>query len=133
MDAQVDTESQYENHKPTPELLIEYLMQSENHFQRREQLEALEKLTKESIVLQQSILRYRRHWEFGINLLQKAYEGLLKMQNVLEQCLKEEMDIKKSWFINEMAHTLLPTPSNLFYQTALTWLDEITGNAMSWI
>jgi hypothetical protein len=98
----MDVESNFESRGyPTnsEEFSMGTLIQRVEEFQRRDYLETLEKLTEENCPLQQLILRYRKYSCLMLDILEKAYEGVLVMQKVLNKCLEEERAVEQAWLI----------------------------------
>lgn len=101
----MDVKSNFESRKlsgypsHSEEFSIETLIQRVEEFQRRDYLETLEKLTEENCSLQQIILRYRKYSCLTLDILEKAYEGVLVMQKVLNRCLEEERAAEQAWLI----------------------------------
>ncbi|KAF2279011.1 uncharacterized protein EI97DRAFT_372412, partial [Westerdykella ornata] len=56
------------------EFSINQFIQRVEEFQRRDQLDTLEKLTEENCSLQRSILSYRKHWYIAMDILEVLYE-----------------------------------------------------------
>jgi hypothetical protein len=73
------------------------LIQRVEEFQRRNELETLEKLTNEKSLLQRRIAHYRKSWSRTLELLQKVQEALLSMTTALEKCSQEKKAAEKDW------------------------------------
>lgn len=101
---EMDCESNYEISIPPTELSsedeefsIEALIQRVDEFQKRDQLESLDRLTAENSFLQKRILRYQQEWCSIILLLQTAHESLLKIQKAIGVCFKEQIVAERAW------------------------------------
>ena len=78
-------------------LSIGSLIQRVEEFQRRNELDTLEKLTNEKSLLHRRIAYYRESWSRTLELLQKAQEALFSMSTALEKCFQEEKAAEKDW------------------------------------
>ena len=97
-DSSYQTEvSTTEPHTTNESFSIESLIQRAEEFQKRDQLETLQRLTRENFLLQQRLVRYQEHWCSALDLLQKVHEAVRSMQKVLEKYTREEMVAERDW------------------------------------
>jgi hypothetical protein len=82
---------------PEEDVSVGSLIQRVEEFQRRNELETLEKLTNEKSLLHRRIAYYRESWSRTLELLQKAQEALLSVSTALEKCFQEEKAAEKDW------------------------------------
>jgi hypothetical protein len=66
-------------------------------FQRRQQLETLERITTENSWLEYHIARHRQGSTRTMNLLQEIYNAVTLMQKALQQCRLEGIKANRSW------------------------------------
>jgi predicted ATP-dependent endonuclease of OLD family len=76
---------------------IDDLLKRVEEFQRRQQLETLERITTENSWLEYHIARYRQNSTRTMNLLQEIYNAVTLMQKALQQCRLEEIKANRSW------------------------------------
>jgi hypothetical protein len=76
---------------------IELLISRVEDVQRREQLEAIQKLTLDNSLLQQLVIQYQEQWCWTIDLLEKTHEAVLLMQKALEHCIEEDIAAEQDW------------------------------------
>lgn len=76
---------------------IEALLKRVEEFQRRHQLDSLERLSKENSMLQQQITRYQESSSQTINLLQQVYNTVAVMQEALKECRHKELAADGDW------------------------------------
>ena len=98
----MDTNSSYEILTTQPSTLnetfsIETLIQRVEEFQKRDQLESLERVTRENFLLQRRLVRYQEYWCSTLDLLQKAHEVVQSMHNALEKYTREEIAAERDW------------------------------------
>jgi hypothetical protein len=100
----MDTESNYElaftpTESLTPRALfsIEFLIERGDEFEKRDQLEMLDKLTVENSALQRQILHYQEQWCSTLAMLRNAHEALLILQNALKKCFEGQIEAERSW------------------------------------
>ncbi|KAH9204869.1 hypothetical protein DL95DRAFT_318624 [Leptodontidium sp. 2 PMI_412] len=88
---------------PTPnsqgsiDFSIDDLLKKVEEFQRRQQLETLERITTENSWLEFHIARHRQDSTRTMNLLQEVYNAVILMQEALEKCRLEEMKANQAW------------------------------------
>ena len=66
-------------------------------FQKRQQLETLERITMENSWLEFHIAQHRQDSTRTMNLLQEVHNAVVLMQEALEKCRLEEMKSNKAW------------------------------------
>jgi hypothetical protein len=76
---------------------IDDLLKRVEEFQRRQQLETLERITTENSWLEYHIARYRQNSTRTMNLLQEIFNAVTLMQKALQQCRLEEIKANRSW------------------------------------
>ncbi|KAF8862744.1 hypothetical protein BDZ45DRAFT_585004 [Acephala macrosclerotiorum] len=76
---------------------IDDLLKKIEEFQRRQQLETLERITTENSWLEFHIARHRQDSTRTMNLLQEVYNAVILMQQALEKCRLEEMKANQAW------------------------------------
>ncbi|PVH72507.1 hypothetical protein DL98DRAFT_72063 [Cadophora sp. DSE1049] len=83
---------------PAPiDFSIDDLLKRVEEFQRRQQLETLERITTENSWLEYHIARHRQDSIRTMNLLQEIYNAVTLMQKALQQCRLEEIRANRSW------------------------------------
>ncbi|KAM0132877.1 hypothetical protein ACHAP3_006166 [Botrytis cinerea] len=83
---------------PAPiDFSIDDLLKRVEEFQRRQQLETLERITTENSWLEYHIARHRQDSIRTMNLLQEIYNAVTLMQKALQQCRLEEIKANRSW------------------------------------
>jgi hypothetical protein len=80
-----------------PAFSIELLINRVEEVQRREQLEAIQKLTLDNSLLQQLVIQYQEQWCLTVDLLEKTHEAVLLMQKALERCMEEDIAAEQDW------------------------------------
>jgi hypothetical protein len=82
----MDSDSDYEKGAPSTDtptpieaFSVESLIQRVDEFQRRDQLETIERLIIENSLLQRRVIMYQKHWYLTIDLLEKAYKAILSL------------------------------------------------------
>jgi hypothetical protein len=81
----------------TVDFSIEDLLKRVGEFQKRQQLETLERITTENSWLEFHIARHRQDSTRTMNLLQEIYTAVILMQEALEKCRLEEMKANEAW------------------------------------
>ena len=79
------------------EFSIESLLQRVDEFQKREQLETIERLTTENSLLKENIARYQEGWCATVNLLREAYETVVLIQGAIKRYCHEETTAERDW------------------------------------
>lgn len=83
---------------PAPiDFSIDDLLRRVEEFQRRQELETLERITTENSWLEYHIARHRQDSTRTMNLLQEIYNAVTLMQKALQQCRLEEIKANQSW------------------------------------
>jgi hypothetical protein len=95
-------ESVYSTQKTPPgeceePLSIEFLINSEHEFQRRDQLEMLDRLMNDASTVQHQILCYQKEWCCALDTLRSAHEALLVLQSTLQNIFERQMDAERDW------------------------------------
>ncbi|KAH8650383.1 hypothetical protein BGZ60DRAFT_343965, partial [Tricladium varicosporioides] len=76
---------------------IDDLLERVEEFQRRQQLETLERITTENSWLEYHIARHRQGSTRAMNLLQEIYDAVALIQKALQQCRLDEIKANQSW------------------------------------
>jgi hypothetical protein len=76
---------------------INDLLKRVEEFQKRQQLETLERITTENSWLEFHIARHQQDSTRTMNLLQEIYTAVIAMQEALEKCRLEEMKANEAW------------------------------------
>jgi hypothetical protein len=76
---------------------IDDLLSRVEEFQKRQQLETLERITMENSWLEFHIARHRQDNIRTMNLLREVYNVVVLMQEALEKCRLEEMKANQAW------------------------------------
>jgi hypothetical protein len=76
---------------------IDDLLKRVEEFQRRQQLDTLERITTENSWLEFHIARHQQDSTRTMNLLQEIYNAVILMQEALEKCRLEEMKANRAW------------------------------------
>lgn len=76
---------------------IDALLERVEEFHRRQQLETLEKLTRENSLLQQQIVRYQESSSQTINLLQEVHNIVALIQDARGRCRHKELAADRDW------------------------------------
>ena len=99
-----DSDSDYEKSlkstrpsTPIETFSIDCLLQSVEEFQRRDQLETIQRLTYDNSLLQYLVVEYQKKWCRTIDLLEKAQEAVLLLQRMLEHCIREDVAAEREW------------------------------------
>jgi hypothetical protein len=79
------------------ELSINVLLKNLEVFQRRQQLETLERIIMENSWLEHHIARYRESRSRTMKLLQEVYKAVALIQNGLEKRRREESEADRAW------------------------------------
>jgi hypothetical protein len=95
--------------KDSIEFSVNDLIKRVEEFQKRQQLETLERITSENSWLEFHIARRRQDSTRTMNLLQEVYNAVVLMQEVLEKCRLEEMKANQGclafWGVREHPNT----------------------------
>jgi len=76
---------------------IDCLIQRVEEFQRRDQLETIQRLMHDNSLLEYLVVEYQKKWCRTIDLLEKAQEAALLLQRLLEHCIREEVAAEREW------------------------------------
>ncbi|KAH8799652.1 hypothetical protein F5884DRAFT_868568 [Xylogone sp. PMI_703] len=79
------------------EFSIDALLKNLEVFQRRQQLETLERVIMENSWLEHHIARYRESLSRTTKLLQEVYKAVALMQNGLEKSRHKESEADRAW------------------------------------
>jgi hypothetical protein len=79
------------------DLSIDSLLKNLEEFQRRQQLETLERIIMENSWLEHHIARYRESLSRTTKVLQEVYKAVALIQNGLERCRREESEADRAW------------------------------------
>lgn len=79
------------------EFSIDALLKNLEGFQRRQQLETLERIIMENSWLEHHIARYRESLSRTMKVLQEVYKAVALIQNGLERCRREESEADRAW------------------------------------
>jgi hypothetical protein len=100
----MNSDSDYEGGSQTPEsstcleaCSIEALIKRVDEYQRRDHMEAIERLTVENSLLQRAILKHQKIWCLTIELLEATNSAVLKLQKALEHCIDENIAAERQW------------------------------------
>ena len=91
--AVVDSFSQQEDE----EFSIDALLKNLEVFQRRQQLETLERIIMENSWLEHHIARHRESLSRATKVLQDVYKAVALIQNALERCRRDESEADRAW------------------------------------
>jgi hypothetical protein len=100
----MDSDSDYEKGSldtpaiPIELLSMESLIKRVDEFQRSNHLEIIERLTVESTLLQNLILKYQKNC---MELLERTLQAALKLQEALENCINEGERAKKQYVVHQ--------------------------------
>ncbi|KAF8856251.1 hypothetical protein BDZ45DRAFT_594457 [Acephala macrosclerotiorum] len=79
------------------EFSIGALLGRVNEFQRRQELDTLERITMENSWLEHHIARCRETSSRTIKLLHGIYQAVALMQNTLEKCRRQDLAADRAW------------------------------------
>lgn len=79
------------------EFSIDALLKNLEEFQRRQQLETLERIIMENSWLEHHIARHRESLSRTRRVLQEVYKAVALIQNGLERCRREESEADRAW------------------------------------
>jgi hypothetical protein len=79
------------------EFSIDGLLKKLEVFQRRQQLETLERIIMENSWMEHHIARYRESLSRTMKVLQEVYKAVALIQNGLEKCRQEESEADRAW------------------------------------
>jgi hypothetical protein len=101
MDANGQEPAPTPNSQFTPQGSIDFsiddLLKKVEEFQRRQQLETLERITTENSWLEFHIARHRQDSTRMTSLLQEIYNAVTLMEKALEKCRFEEIKANQAW------------------------------------
>ena len=100
----MDSESDYERGLPptkpsTPKetFSMKSLSLRQDEFQKQHELERLYRLTFESSILLNHILKYQKQWCCTLDLFERAREALDKTMDALIKCFQEQRAAERDW------------------------------------
>jgi len=79
------------------EFSIDALLKNLEVFQRRQQLETLERIIMENSWLEHHIARHRESLSRTTKVLQDVYKAVALIQNAVERCRREESEADRAW------------------------------------
>lgn len=97
MDSDSDYDRDTESPSPTDFASIQSFVQALNEFQRRDQMENIERLTLENLMLQHLVANYQRHWCLTIELAEKVYKAVVSIEEAITKCIDENITAEYQW------------------------------------
>ncbi|KAJ3455241.1 hypothetical protein MRS44_013841 [Fusarium solani] len=79
------------------EFSISSLIHQVEEFERMNQLDTVERLTKENSLLDSLAVAYQQRWLRTMDLLEQAQRALTALQKAFEQCIGEEIAAERDW------------------------------------
>ncbi|KAH6883878.1 hypothetical protein B0T10DRAFT_463242 [Thelonectria olida] len=79
------------------EFSIDSLIHQVQEFERMNQLDTIERLTKENSLLDNLVMAYQKHWSRTMDLLEQTQRALMALQKAFEYCIGEEIAAERDW------------------------------------
>jgi hypothetical protein len=76
---------------------VHLLINRTEEFQRRDQMEILERLSLDNSLLQHLVVEYQKQWCRTIDLLEKVQEAVWSLQQAIEYYFSEHVAAEKAW------------------------------------